>query len=241
MERQIGFASDDYHLHGVLHLPSAKNPPVVIGSHGLMSTGESPKQIALAEKCNACGIAYFRFDHRGCGRSSGEFSSATSFQGRCRDLESAIAFIRSQVGPQCPIGLFGSSYGGAVILAVAGRIETRALVTVAAPIRSEAINPPYLNDLANADLLQTLDKDKLKFDVSDRLNGICDLLLFHGENDNIVPVSNAYEIHEKVAPPKQLIRFENSDHTLSDASHQKVFIEKAGLWFEARLSQIFSD
>ncbi len=240
MKKPIQFNSDNYQLYGVLHLPSKKKPAVVIGCHGLMSTGDSPKQIALAEKLNARGIAFFRLDHRGCGRSSGEFSSATSFAGRCRDLESAISVICSQIGTDSPIGLFGSSFGGAVILEVASRIKTQALVTVAAPICSEAINPPYLNDPANQELLRTLDRDKLKFDVSDRLAEVCGLLLFHGEADSIVPVSNAFEIHEKVRPPKQLICFKNGDHSLSDPSHQAEFIDKAVSWFEMGLKG-FSD
>ena len=72
-QENISFNSDSLKLKGVLHLPDDGQPPVVIGSHGLYSSGSSPKQIALAEQCNRLGIAYFRFDHRGCGSSQGEF------------------------------------------------------------------------------------------------------------------------------------------------------------------------
>ncbi len=87
---EIHFISDSLRLCGILHLPLQKNPPVVIGSHGLLSSGNSPKQIALAQICNARGIAYFRFDHRGCGKSEGDFASVTTFKGRCTDLACAI-------------------------------------------------------------------------------------------------------------------------------------------------------
>lgn len=77
----IQFAADGFRLKGTLHLPAADNPPVVIGCHGLLSDRSSPKQIALAEACNALGLAFFRFDHRGCGESTGRLEAVTSLEG----------------------------------------------------------------------------------------------------------------------------------------------------------------
>jgi dipeptidyl aminopeptidase/acylaminoacyl peptidase len=62
--REISFRSDGLALKGTLHLPPSDKPPIVIGLHGLYSSQESPKQIALARACNALGLAYLRFDHR---------------------------------------------------------------------------------------------------------------------------------------------------------------------------------
>ena len=47
---EIAFSSDGLLLKGFLHLPARKQPPVVIGSHGLLSSGASPKQVALAQQ-----------------------------------------------------------------------------------------------------------------------------------------------------------------------------------------------
>ena len=76
----ITFSSDGLLLEGRLHMPEAQHPPFVIGSHGLFSTGDSPKQLALARHLNAAGIAFFRFDHRGCGRSAGSFRKETTIK-----------------------------------------------------------------------------------------------------------------------------------------------------------------
>jgi alpha-beta hydrolase superfamily lysophospholipase len=94
-DRKLSFMSDGFRLSGILHLPEVHLPPVVIGSHGLLSTGNSPKQIELAGQCVAAGMAYFRFDHRGCGESDGGKADAVDFQGRCRDLRCAISFLRN--------------------------------------------------------------------------------------------------------------------------------------------------
>ena len=43
--KEIVFSSDNFLLKGHLHLPPVDRPPVVIGSHGLFSDQNSPKQI----------------------------------------------------------------------------------------------------------------------------------------------------------------------------------------------------
>jgi alpha-beta hydrolase superfamily lysophospholipase len=117
-QKNITFSSNGFTLKGTLHLPDAEHPPVVIGSHGLFSSGSSPKQIALAKRCNACGIAFFRFDHRGCGQSQGIFQEVTTLEARCNDMISAIKTIQNRNDTGNRIGLFGSSMGGAVCLSV---------------------------------------------------------------------------------------------------------------------------
>jgi alpha-beta hydrolase superfamily lysophospholipase len=232
MIKEIRFASGEYQLYGTLHLPEAKNPPVVIGSHGLLSTGDSPKQIALAEECNKHGIAFFRFDHRGCGKSDGDFSSATTFSGRCRDLTSAIETIKNlpETGPR--IGIFGSSYGGAIALSVAASYKIKPIVTVAAPVKIDTINPPYITNPENTPQLHSLDREKLFFDISEQLTSVSQILIFHGDHDEIVPYSNASEIYKDAKDPKELISQQNGDHQMSNEDHQQKFMDLAVNWYK---------
>ncbi len=234
-QRSIWFESDGLKLHGTLHLPDNPNPPIIIGAHGLMSNGDSPKQIALAEICNGIGIAYFRFDHRGCGQSEGDFAAITSFDGRCRDLLDGIQSLLSLDITDGRIALFGSSLGGAVVLSTAGQLNPQAIVTVAAPVRSASIQPPYINDADNQQMLETLNRKKLSFDIADRIKGVNNLLIFHGDADPIVPYENALEIHELAGEPKELVRLENGDHPMSDESHQTLFMEQTIAWFQNKL------
>ncbi|MBC2716130.1 MAG: alpha/beta hydrolase [Desulfobacteraceae bacterium] len=232
MQKTILFSSDEYQLHGTLHLPAIKNPPVVIGSHGLLSTGDSPKQIALAETCVQHNMAYFRYDHRGCGKSDGEFTSATTFEGRCRDLISAVKTLRGLPETGDAIALFGSSFGGAISLAMAMALNIASIVTVAAPLCSELIKEPYVNDSANKPVMQMLDKDKLFFDIRDRISVISHLLIFHGDDDRIVPFENALELNQKAKKPKMLICQKTGDHPMSNEIHQEEFIDQAVAWFK---------
>ena len=231
----IWFKSDGLNIHGTLHLPNMPKPPIVVGAHGLMSDGESPKQIALAEKLNEIGIAYFRFDHRGCGQSEGQFAEVTTFDGRGRDLMNAIISLLDRDVTEGRIGLFGSSLGGAAVLAAASEINPRAVVTVAAPIRSGAIRAPYVNDPHNKPVLESLNREQLFFDISDRLAGVSNLLLFHGDADPIVPFENAQEIYELANTPKELVRLENRDHPMSDEDHQAAFMARTIEWYRDKL------
>ena len=231
--KNITFSSDGFRLKGVLHLPARNAPPVVIGSHGLLSSSSSPKQIALAQKCSQLGIAFFRFDHRGCGSSQGTSRDVPSFHGRCSDLISAIQAVKNRSDTGNRIGLFGSSMGGAVCLSAASTIEVDALVTFAALIRSAPIIEA-LKKSKNSDVLKSgLFENEYEFDISDKLSEIHNILIFHGESDHVVPVSHALEIYEKASGSKKLILQEKGDHRMSNKAHQRQFILEAASWFNS--------
>lgn len=233
--REITFLSDGFKLKGNLHLPATERAPVVIGSHGLFSNRNSPKQIALAQRCNRLNIAFLRFDHRGCGESEGNFEEVTSLEARCHDLLGAIDLLKICEDTSDRIGLFGSSMGGTVSLLVASEIEVSTIVTVAAPVRSQ----PLRNALGESTKLNsqetTSKANKNQFDITEKLSKISNILIFHGEADTVVPVSHAHEIFKRVGEPKRLIIQKCGDHRMSNINHQESFIHEASLWFKSRL------
>jgi alpha-beta hydrolase superfamily lysophospholipase len=226
----ISFEADGLNLKGVLHRPSDKRPPVVIGSHGLYSSSGSPKQIALAEQCNRLGIAYFRFDHRGCGSSEGEFDRVTSLEARCRDLIAAFEIINNRTDTK-RLGLFGSSMGGTVCLHTAGRLAADSVVTFAAPIRSDLAGSQ--SEMSRSEIV--FDTAKRQFDITKKLSAISNILIFHGDADDVVPVSHAREIYSLAHQPKQMILQKSGDHPMSNKEHQKEFVREAAAWFKRGL------
>ena len=230
--KEITFLSDEFELHGTLHLPDAERPPLVVGSHGLLSSSSSPKQIALAHECTAAGIAYFRFDHRGRGESEGVFKEVTSLEARCTDLLCAIKCIQSRTDIGNKLGLFGSSMGGAVCISVANTFAVNALVTAAAPVSSISIIEA-LKKRSDAKTLKPLFEEKfLQADLSKKLADLHHILIFHGASDNIVPPSNAQEIYSKAGSPKKLIMQKDGDHRMSNTVHQENFLKEAVNWFQ---------
>lgn len=228
---EITFTSDGYQLAGSLHLPDQPNPPFIIGCHGLLADRRSPKQIALAQACNQAGIAYFRFDHRGCGDSQGDFNMVTSLSARCRDLDQALTTLkqRPDLGPL--LGLFGSSFGGTVVINLAAEQPVPALVSFAAPIESGSIHRSAVNI---EDETNTLD-DALRFSIVAKLGSISNILIGHGQNDEIVPLAHAHRIHDLARAPKKLIIQEGGDHRMSDPIHQHTFEEQFVTWFQSYL------
>ncbi|MBT8358576.1 MAG: lysophospholipase [Deltaproteobacteria bacterium] len=226
--KKISFLSDNYLLRGILHIPADEKSPVVIGSHGLLSSSNSPKQIELAKRCGEFGIAFFRFDHRGCGKSEGVFNEVTSLDARIIDILNAINTIQSHGYMGSRIGLFGSSLGGAACILAAGKTKIDSMVVNAAPLRSRMIKSP-------AEKKDKPEYQRLSFDISSKLSQIKNILIFHGDADQVVPFSNAIEIYEKTRDTKRLIIQKNGDHLMSNQTHQKEFIREAGLWFKHRL------
>ena len=162
--QEISFRSDGLTLKGTLHLAASDKPPIVIGLHGLYSSQESPKQIALARACNALGLAYLRFDHRGCGRSQGAFDKVTSLAARRRDLKSTIEIVKAWPDTSDHIGLFGSSMGGTVGLSVAADLNLDTIVTFAAPLRTRFQSVTDQIEARPKTAAIYLDADKSDFD-----------------------------------------------------------------------------
>jgi len=231
--KEVSFLSDSYTLKGMLHLPEAKSPPVVIGSHGLLSTGESPKQIELARKCNDLGIAYLRFDHRGCGKSGGFFKEVTSLESRCKDLICAYNMIceRNDTGDR--IGLFGSSLGGAASISVACELKIDAIVTFAAPLRSSSIFDAAKGSDDYKTCENLFNEEKLIFNISEKIEKIHNIIVFHGDADTVVPPSYAKMIYDKAKPPKKIVIQKGGDHNMSCKEHQESFVKQAASWFES--------
>ncbi len=229
--KEIQFSSQEFQLNGYLHLPSAPSPPVILGSHGLFSDKDSPKQIALAQRCNQLHMAYFRFDHRGCGDSKAPFEKVTSLQARCADLKAAAKMLtsRSDLGNQ--IGLFGSSMGGSVCLAVARKLSPLAVVTWGAPLRSTDL----VSQTTPPDSGSPAPFEKQPFDLSDQIVGLQNILILHGDADDIVPLSHARQIYDRVSEPKKLHVFARSDHRMSHPPDQQRFINAATIWFQSYL------
>ena len=232
----MSFRADGFTLRGTLHLPKAPLPPVVIGCHGLLSDRRSPKQIALAEACNRLGLAFFRFDHRGCGESEGRLEEVTSLESRASDLLQAMEHLGRRADLRQRIGIFGSSMGGAVGLHVASQREVAALVVFAAPVRSRPLKAAARAPGGAVDTVRMAAVLREEFDLGPALARVRNVLVFHGEADAVVPLSHGYEIFRCAAEPKRLIVQKDGDHLMSDHRHQEKFICEASLWLSNGLN-----
>lgn len=235
--RNIEFMSQGFRLKGVLHLPDTGKPPLVVGSHGLEGSKESAKQKILARRLVENRIAFFRFDHRGCGQSEGEFIKDTSLEKRTMDYLSAVGHILGLGITSRDVALFGSSMGGATCINAWERLALMDIrlcgaVLCASPVRSRSIQniPTEANENRPA-LPLSFFTENLLFNILDKAANLSHVLLFHGDADTVVPVSNAHEIFVLAKEPKRLIIQTGGDHQMRAGKDQEQFERETLAWY----------
>ncbi|MDD9304302.1 MAG: alpha/beta hydrolase [Desulfobacter sp.] len=236
------FNADTLVLKGKLHLPDTPNPPLVVGSHGLEGTMNSAKQQVLAKILPENGMAFFRFDHRGCGQSQGDFVKDTSLDLRTRDLAAAVDHLMGLGLTSNHLALFGSSIGGATCINSWETLELMGRppmggVLCASPVKSQTIKniPTQANGNRPALPMAFFEKNLL-FDILGKAKHLHHVMIFHGDKDEIVPISNAQDLFNTMQSPKERIIHKNGTHQMTHPSDQADFEVRALAWYQ----QIFS-
>jgi alpha-beta hydrolase superfamily lysophospholipase len=235
--RKIDFKVEGFTLKGVLHLPETSAPPLVVGSHGLEGSKASAKQMVLSRLLPENGMAFFRFDHRGCGHSQGDFLTDTSLEKRTRDYLGAVRHIMDLNLTSNQLGLFGSSMGGATCINAWEPLSPLGInicggVFCSAPVQSRTIEniPVHANGNRPALPLSFFEQNLL-FNLLDKTRALHHVLIFHGDADEVVPVDNAHNIYTHMQFPKRKIIHNRGDHQMTSKAHQADFARQALEWF----------
>ena len=223
--------SDGKKIYGILHLPRNPSPPFVVASHGLFSSKESEKFVAIGEFFSAQGIALIRYDHQGCGESEGDLS-ATTASSRIKDLEAIVdlAVHHPLLGDR--FGLLGSSMGGFIsIFKGATDLRVKALALWATPShlgdKKQGADEALLKDAFYA--------DAKKYDAGQAIKNLGNCLILHGETDELVPLSQAGELYAAARSPKHLEVFPGGDHRFTNPQHRLRAIRMSLEWFQRYL------
>ena len=250
MEKVVFRNSLGQRLFGTLHrgFPGPRLGPTILLCHGMMSSREGTKQRAFAHALEESGFSVIRFDFSFCGESEGRFEEIT-FAQEVDDLRSAVTWARGQGG--IPVGLLGSSMGGAVaILYARGDPSIRALVTLAA-VGVPSRLAERMDDLksktqawkdegyrlgAEGEPGERFLEDARRQDVLDAARGLSvPLLVLHGEADEVVPVEDAYAIHANAGGPKALQVLPGVDHRFTQPEALAEARNAAKDWFRKYL------
>ena len=251
LEEKISFSSSGAKtIVGILHHPAAESPRgTIILCHGMDSSKNSDKLVALGRDLAVHGFLTLRFDFAYVGESSEKFENIT-YSGEVEDLRAACSFIRDRYSGK--IGILGSSMGGTVALLFAAEDRgIAALVTIAAPVHPEAfprrVLSPYALQKWRARGFTFYNGQRLNLALLEDLETInvvesarkiaCPLLIIHGDKDEVVPVEEAHELNACISGKKKLLILKGTDHRLSNPLiMQQAFTEALG-WLMAHVGR----
>lgn len=242
----ITLQADGFKLAASVDFPDEKERfKFIVGCHGLFSTKDSEKWLALGQKFAGAGYGLLRLDFRGCGESEGLIEDCT-LSGRLNDLEAALTYIKEHPAFTPPMGLVGSSLGGILAaIKAAGNREVGALAVMATPVRVEA-SPEVQSSLREKGYYQYDPEFRLKKDFWEHaeqyhlsnwaVNIACPTLIIHGDEDEQVPLENARILFESLISEKQLEIIAGGDHRFSDPVHRERVIDLIVNWVMGKMA-----
>mgnify|MGYP005831543127 FL=1 len=251
VEKVTIFNSLGQRLAGCLHMGRSSSVtlgPTVVLCHGMLSTKDGTKQVALARVLSELGFAVLRFDFSFVGESEGKFEEIT-FSQEVDDLRSAVAWVRGRGAG--PVGLLGSSMGGAVaILYARTDPEVRALVTVAAVARPARL-AGQMGEMrahvarwkaegaafgAEGEVGPRFFEDARRQDVMAAVEAVsAPLLILHGGRDEVVPVEEAHALAQRARGDRHLRILAEADHRFSRVEDLRELIAASADWFARHL------
>jgi alpha-beta hydrolase superfamily lysophospholipase len=236
-------------LAGIVATPDLGDPAAVsVLSHGMLSGKNSPKHIQLAEWLADRDVATLRFDFTSRYDSEGPVEEMTYTQG-VEDLRAAVDVAREAFGP-LPLGLYGSSMGGSVVLLYTARYGgVDAIATIAAAARPAALWHDSLEqeglerwkregwwEFEGQRVPFSFYEDAARKDVIAAAARVrCPLLLVHGARDEIVPVAQAKELEAAAGGPTRLVILPEADHRFSRPEDLRQMLQEVTRWLADHL------
>lgn len=254
--------SGDFDLSAVVDLPAAPKSlsgkssskhPGVLFCHGFTGHHIESRRLysRLAARLAAQGIGSFRFDHRGCGDSDGDFVDFTTM-GMLEDLRSALAAFRAQpwLDHDC-MAVVGYSLGGTSASYIISLEPSFVTAVLWAPVaRPEIIRDRLSQYPGFGGYQQRGFFDYGGFRVSSAyLDDIGDLTpvewlapferavyFIHGLDDPIVrpEQSERFMIARKYAGDRNLL-IPNADHSFTTAANLDIVLDHSEQWLVERL------
>jgi fermentation-respiration switch protein FrsA (DUF1100 family) len=180
-----------------LHLPNPRAGVTLLYAHG---NAEDLGQLApWLEEMRRAGFAVVGFDYRGYGMSTGGPPSA---MGAVRDMETVYRYVVDTLRvPPSRIVLYGRSVGSGPATDLAARVPVGGLVLESAFVSAFRV-------LTRVSLLP--------FDRFPNLRHIrqvrAPVLVIHGTQDEVIPVSHGRRLYEAASAPKQAVWIEGGHH-----------------------------
>ena len=218
----------------IKYLLTKKNSQItVVFFHGFMSDMIGAKPSAVQRICRKLKFNFLKFEYSGHGRSSGEFikGNVSKWTSEAKQLisskikkEKYLIFIGSSMGSWIALNLFPffrKQLKGFIGIASAPEFLERLMWKKFTKKIKKIIISKKIYNLHHGDFVYPITK-QLIFDgkknkvLNNKINLKIPLTLFHGTNDDVVPLSLSKKIFRICKKAKKrLIKIKNGDHSLS--------------------------
>ena len=248
MEQQIHFKNrSGEKLAATLHEPATPSERGVVLGHCFTCTRHTGILRQLAVDLNQAGFMALRFDFSGNGQSEGLFAESTYSK---QIVEMSLAADQLKAHGAKWIGMAGHSMGALIamltaveqpeikaVAAIAGRLSgIQAIHFLSAHQRKQLADTGrvFFESRGRAlELTDTFFADANRFDPPKLLAALqTPLLVVHGENDEIIPVKEAYKARDYNPRGVALAVIEGADHMFSRESLRCKASEKVVAFFK---------
>lgn len=201
VEDDIIIASDGIQL-GCWYAPPKKEHPIILYFHG--NAGHIGHRIEKIHAFLEYNFGICAPSYRGYGKSGGKPSE----KGTYRDAEAAINLLYEKGFKDKDIILYGESLGSGIAVEMAKRHPDATMLVLEAPYTSTADRgierypflPVYLLMKDQYDSLSKIPLSKAP------------VLLFHGEQDETIPIHHGKALYNSANNPKKAVFFPECDH-----------------------------
>ena len=247
MEKQIKFENHlGEMLAGTLH--SAKDAPMgaIVAGHCFTCSRHTGILRRVCDQLSQAGFDVLRFDFSGNGQSQGGFEQST-WSKQILEMEAAINVMKDQGADW--VGLTGHSLGAAIALLTARKVDSIAAVCRLAG-RTSASRPisfltpaqqerlvvdgqvEFTSRGRNLKITQAFFDDAESYDLVAATRSLTiPMLVVHGDQDEVIPVSEAYLAQETNPKRVTLHIVDGGDHMFSKPAQQQQVSQTVTDWF----------
>jgi putative redox protein len=252
-EEQVTFVNHQREtLTGTLHRPASAPLGGVVMGHCFTCSRHIRVIRQICSELALAGFLALRFDFSGNGQSDGLFQEA-SYSKHIREMQHAAEFMAGQ-GADDWIAFAGHSMGAMIALLTAPRLpQIRAVCALAGRISglnaSHFFNPAQRAALRRTGSLaftsrgrqlrisQDFFSDAARYDLPRTVSALnIPILAVHGDQDEIVPVAEAYQARKLNTYHIELLIIPGADHMFSGEAHRQQTAQAVTQWFTAQRS-----
>lgn len=202
--------------------PAKKGLPTLLYLHG--NAGHIGYRMPLIRQFLNKGMGVLLLGYRGYGGNEGQPSETGLYQ----DGQAAVQFLQTRGVALSQLVLYGESLGTGVATKLAESYKICGII----------LQTPYtsLAALARYHYPWIFIKPWDRFDSLSRMSAInAPLLILHGTDDNIVPVSQAHTLYQAANEPKRLEIYDKGSHL--DLWNHKTFVNDVVNFITTHCSQ----